>query len=532
MGWLVYLGRAYEIHPYTRRQPPEFPVTQNNLAFVSHQRLFHSDHTVREHLRLVAASHGLPPPVTPLVPDMLPLAERISQLSRAQRQTLALQAALLTQPDILLLDDMTRGLTPGAARQLWQTLRQAGEKRPFSIIYYGHDPLAVIFLPDVWQLNADQGWQRYTNATTVSALVCYTFTFARPALAHQFAQKLEALAAKKGEHTQHDLQGETIVFTLRETAVSLLNLLVLAGRDLHSFNQRPAETQATFFAVQYQETVVSTPLPALNWAKWRTAVFHIAAAEWKRHFRRVWYWANLILSAFYIILLWLLAVVLWEQKGMPLTEAAQIPLLFSSSLTIILAAEAFGRWFHTAQAEVLFHPAEAVGVRQPLALLAQQEMGLLRRGSILWGIGAGQLLVWGSHMVVFLLVWGLLQPALPSIGWSVAALVLWLLLALDGLAVGMLLTLLTRRLHWRTAVGGLGYVGVAFSFLYALRDGWHGQAVLWLWPFVGWPAALLRLADTSNGWSPLGFGLLGSVVLWVTAVYTSHRRPAVWSQKL
>lgn len=63
----------------------------------------------------------------------LPPAERISRLSRAQRRRLSLESALLAEPVVLMLDDLTRGLTPGAARQLWQMVQQAREKRPFTI---------------------------------------------------------------------------------------------------------------------------------------------------------------------------------------------------------------------------------------------------------------------------------------------------------------------------------------------------------------------------------------------------------------
>ncbi|MEM7118976.1 MAG: hypothetical protein AAF614_41545 [Chloroflexota bacterium] len=388
----------------------------------------------------------------------------------------------------------------------------------------------------MWQVSANKGWQRHDDATAPASQLRYTFTFARPDLARQFVPRLEKLGARKREAIHVNRRNETVIFTLRETAVgkpaiSLLDLLTVAGRDLHGFNQQPAETQTTFFGVQHSESVGMTEPPSLTAAQWRTAVWQIATAEWKRHFRRVWQFGNVVISAFYIILVWLLAITLWEQQGMPLAQAAQFPLLFSSSLAVFLAAEAFVRWPRTAQAEVLFHGAEPPARGQPLSLSWLHEESLLRRPDIACGIGVGMALIWLSHMGLFLALWGLVQAGLPSIGWSVTALAVWLLLMVNSIGVGLLLSHVGKHWRWGIVTSWLSYLGIILSFALVVRDGWDSIAPLWLWPFIGWPTALVQWAEGGNGWLPFLLGVVGSGGIWGTAVYLYGRRTAVWQEK-
>jgi branched-chain amino acid transport system ATP-binding protein len=56
------------------------------------------------------------------------LAERLDhggqQLSGGEQQMLTIGRALLTNPDLLILDEATEGLAPLVAREIWAILRQ------------------------------------------------------------------------------------------------------------------------------------------------------------------------------------------------------------------------------------------------------------------------------------------------------------------------------------------------------------------------------------------------------------------------
>ena len=66
------------------------------------------------------------------------LAERLrhggQQLSGGEQQMLTIGRALMTNPDVLILDEATEGLAPLIAREIWSILRQIRESGISSII--------------------------------------------------------------------------------------------------------------------------------------------------------------------------------------------------------------------------------------------------------------------------------------------------------------------------------------------------------------------------------------------------------------
>jgi branched-chain amino acid transport system ATP-binding protein len=66
------------------------------------------------------------------------LAERLQhggqQLSGGEQQMLTIGRALLTNPDVLILDEATEGLAPLVAREIWSILRHIRESGISSII--------------------------------------------------------------------------------------------------------------------------------------------------------------------------------------------------------------------------------------------------------------------------------------------------------------------------------------------------------------------------------------------------------------
>jgi len=66
------------------------------------------------------------------------LAERLGhgggQLSGGEQQMLTIGRALLTNPELLILDEATEGLAPKIAREIWAILRQVGESGIATVI--------------------------------------------------------------------------------------------------------------------------------------------------------------------------------------------------------------------------------------------------------------------------------------------------------------------------------------------------------------------------------------------------------------
>jgi branched-chain amino acid transport system ATP-binding protein len=105
-------------------------VARMGLALVPEGRGIFPNLTVQENLTFAARSgRGTRPPWTlERVTAMFPrLAERRShwgnQLSGGEQKMLAIGRALMTNPDILLLDEATEGLAPKVREEIWATVR-------------------------------------------------------------------------------------------------------------------------------------------------------------------------------------------------------------------------------------------------------------------------------------------------------------------------------------------------------------------------------------------------------------------------
>jgi branched-chain amino acid transport system ATP-binding protein len=104
-------------------------IARQGLAFVPEGRGIFATLSVREHLVMAArpGSDGRRDWTLERVLDTFPrLAERLdhggTQLSGGEQQMLTIARALMTNPDLLLLDEATEGLAPLIAREIWSIL--------------------------------------------------------------------------------------------------------------------------------------------------------------------------------------------------------------------------------------------------------------------------------------------------------------------------------------------------------------------------------------------------------------------------
>jgi branched-chain amino acid transport system ATP-binding protein len=110
---------------------PTHAVARAGLALVPEGRGMFASLTVREHLVMAArpGREGRAEWTLARVLDSFPrLAERLDQggarLSGGEQQMLTIGRALMTNPELLILDEATEGLAPLIAREIWSILRR------------------------------------------------------------------------------------------------------------------------------------------------------------------------------------------------------------------------------------------------------------------------------------------------------------------------------------------------------------------------------------------------------------------------
>jgi branched-chain amino acid transport system ATP-binding protein len=112
-----------------------FAIARRGLGLVPEGRAIFANLTVWENLTATARANGRARWTTERIVAMFPwIAERRSQmgaaLSGGEQQMLAIARALMTDPELLILDEATEGLAPLIRREIWQlitTLKGAGQ---------------------------------------------------------------------------------------------------------------------------------------------------------------------------------------------------------------------------------------------------------------------------------------------------------------------------------------------------------------------------------------------------------------------
>jgi ABC-2 type transport system ATP-binding protein len=131
-GQALIGGRHYADLPHPRR----------SAGAVLEATGFHPGRRGRDHLRVIARADGMPDGRVDQVLERVGLAEaghrRVGGYSLGMRQRLALAAALIGDPPVLILDEPANGLDPAGIAQLRHLLRElAAEGRTVLISSHG-----------------------------------------------------------------------------------------------------------------------------------------------------------------------------------------------------------------------------------------------------------------------------------------------------------------------------------------------------------------------------------------------------------
>ena len=127
MGIVKPSGGSVQIKGRAMTGASTFEVARQGLASVPEGRGIFGNLSVRENLVMAAraGSRGQRDWTLERVLDTFPrLAERLNhggqQLSGGEQQMLTIGRALMTNPDLLILDEATEGLAPLIAREIWR----------------------------------------------------------------------------------------------------------------------------------------------------------------------------------------------------------------------------------------------------------------------------------------------------------------------------------------------------------------------------------------------------------------------------
>ena len=136
MGIVKPSGGSVSIKGQPMTGAATFEIARQGIAYVPEGRGIFGNLSVKENLNMAArpGTQGQRDWTYERVLDTFPrLAERLNhggqQLSGGEQQMLTIGRALMTNPDVLILDEATEGLAPLIAREIWRicgVIRESG----------------------------------------------------------------------------------------------------------------------------------------------------------------------------------------------------------------------------------------------------------------------------------------------------------------------------------------------------------------------------------------------------------------------
>jgi branched-chain amino acid transport system ATP-binding protein len=136
MGIVKPSGGTVQVKGQPMTGAPTFEIARQGIAYVPEGRGIFGNLSVKENLQMSAraGTKGQRDWTYDRVLDTFPrLAERLGhggqQLSGGEQQMLTIGRALMTNPDVLILDEATEGLAPLIAREIWRIcglIRESG----------------------------------------------------------------------------------------------------------------------------------------------------------------------------------------------------------------------------------------------------------------------------------------------------------------------------------------------------------------------------------------------------------------------
>ena len=123
-------------------EPAGSPGLRRRVGYVTQSPSVYSDLTVRHNLSYFASVHGAPASAVEHAIDAVDLASHaevlVGKLSGGQRSRVSLAAALVGDPELLVLDEPTVGLDPVLRRDLWDLFRRLAHDEGRTLLVSSH----------------------------------------------------------------------------------------------------------------------------------------------------------------------------------------------------------------------------------------------------------------------------------------------------------------------------------------------------------------------------------------------------------
>lgn len=430
------------------------------IGYCSHNELLHSHLTAEDNLRLAAAVAGVEAwqaQLALLLPDAPWAAAgkrrrgermRAALLPRAEARLLALATALLGDPPLLLIDDLGRGLSRPAQKELWRRLGDLQKRAPRLIIYAtGNLHAARRLGADVWLLEGGAVQARWAASALPAALEgvqAYGLTMKRAQEAQRLAEQLQALPLPYCAIRDDGLTVDVVT----DERPTLLELASAAGAGLTRFAALPPEVDKLphgwYVEAEAENGDVAEQLSLAGGTYGGAAernearlVALLAWCTWRRAYRDgtrvVW---SLVSNA--LLLMLLLVVMSNRPEGLPaswwlLQAVAATPAL-------VWAARAARYWRRTSAMETLFAAAQLDGRGSSLTLLRCYLLSGGSKATLTAGVGSGVLLVSLTYGALFQLMWLLwLRQGGASPIVALATIGAWLALSVVFVGLGLAL---------------------------------------------------------------------------------------------
>ncbi|MBZ5857917.1 gliding motility-associated ABC transporter ATP-binding subunit GldA [Flavihumibacter profundi] len=224
--------------------------TKRKIGYLPESNPLYYDMYVREYLHFMADIHKVPDPTNRVIDviDRVGLGQesdkRISQLSKGYKQRVGLAAALIHDPEVLILDEPTTGLDPNQIIEIRAVIRALGREK--TVLFSSHILQEVeaicdrIIIINKGKIIAD---------STVSALQSAN---SRPVIRIQFQETLEAKLIEKAVKNLSSLEQinprewEIIAPDLSEAKKQLLELAVSQNLNIISLQSENQSLEDVF----------------------------------------------------------------------------------------------------------------------------------------------------------------------------------------------------------------------------------------------------------------------------------------------
>ena len=167
------------------------------------------------------------------------MSKNISELSRGNRQRVALAHALMNDPEILILDEPTSGLDPNQVEDVRAIIREIGKTRTVIVSTHILSEVETIcsraIIISGGKLVADSSIEELMNSIGTSSSVHITVGSDKPAdEAAQIAKSISGVAAVSVNQTEEGLS-QLVVSVNGDTEIrpALIKKLVEGGFDLY-----------------------------------------------------------------------------------------------------------------------------------------------------------------------------------------------------------------------------------------------------------------------------------------------------------